>query len=105
MAALSLNPNNTFDNVNRVRCFNHTINLAVKALLRPFQPLVRRDGTTASLEIDDFDLPDLVDASEDEEEGNTEEDEEDEDIPMTEEEREAAFQEMDSVKTCLSKVS
>jgi hypothetical protein len=105
MAALSLNPNNTFDNVNRVRCFNHTINLAVKALLHPFQPLVRRDGTTASLEIDDFDLPDLVDASEDEEEGNTEEDEEDEDIPMTEEEREAAFQEMDSVKTCLSKVS
>jgi hypothetical protein len=56
------------------------------------------------LEIDDFDLPDLVDASEDEE-GNTEDDEEDEDIPMTEEEREAAFQEMDSVKTCLSKVS
>ncbi|KAJ7189126.1 hypothetical protein C8R46DRAFT_831542, partial [Mycena filopes] len=29
MAALGLNPNNTYTDVNRVRCLNHTINLAV----------------------------------------------------------------------------
>ncbi|KAJ7192442.1 hypothetical protein GGX14DRAFT_304208, partial [Mycena pura] len=27
--ALANNPNNSFDAVNRVRCFNHTLNLAV----------------------------------------------------------------------------
>ncbi|KAJ7830804.1 hypothetical protein B0H14DRAFT_1189647, partial [Mycena olivaceomarginata] len=39
---LSSNPNNTFDEANRVRCFNHT---AVKSLLRPFQTTTRREGS------------------------------------------------------------
>lgn len=35
-ASLAINPNNTFEEPNRVRCFNHTLNLAVKSLLKPF---------------------------------------------------------------------
>ncbi|KAF7372915.1 Dimer-Tnp-hAT domain-containing protein [Mycena sanguinolenta] len=36
--ALASNPNNDFESVNRVRCFAHTLNLAVSAFLRPFTP-------------------------------------------------------------------
>jgi hypothetical protein len=105
--ALSNNPNNGFEEVNRVRCFNHTVNLAVKALLRPFQT-TRRDGTKDSLDVSDFDLPDLVDATEgneDEDEVEEGEDEEDTEIAMTEEERALAFAQTEEVKTCLSKVT
>ena len=35
-ASLARNPNNTFQEPNHVRCFNHTLNLAVKSLLKPF---------------------------------------------------------------------
>jgi hypothetical protein len=31
-------PNNSFDAINRVHCFCHTLNLSVKAFLRPFDP-------------------------------------------------------------------
>jgi hypothetical protein len=105
MTALSNNPNNRFEGINRVRCFNHTINLAVKALLRPFQTTTRRDGTTASLDIDDFDLPELVSVDELDGDAGTEElDGEDGNVPMSDEERELALAQMDAVKTCLSKV-
>jgi len=105
MTALSNNPNNIFSEVNRVRCFNHTINLAVKSLLRPFQIITRRDGSTASLDLDDFDLPDLESVSHDSDDEENDSDDEDEEIPMTEEEQEIAFGQMEAVKTCLSKVA
>lgn len=58
--------------VNRVRCFNHTIQLAVKALLRPFSA-----GLTASS--DDDDLPELEDINDAFEEDTDDEDEDEAD--------------------------
>jgi hypothetical protein len=58
---------NSFNIVNRVRCFNHTIQLACKAILHPF--------TAGTITADDDDddtssdgLPDLEDVSNDEDE-------------------------------------
>jgi hypothetical protein len=105
LTALSNNPNNQFEGINHVRCFNHTINLAVKALLRLFQTTTRHDGSTALLDIDDFDLLELVSVDGLDENADAEElDGEDGDIPMGDEECELAFAKMDAVKTCLSKV-
>jgi hypothetical protein len=36
--SLGDSPNNSFEAVNRVRCYNHTLNLSVQAFLRPFSP-------------------------------------------------------------------
>ncbi|KAJ7736794.1 hypothetical protein B0H14DRAFT_3516454 [Mycena olivaceomarginata] len=76
---LALDPNNSYEAVNRVRCFNHTLNLAVKSFLRPFLPpekMKKAGATTAPTpsednvsdvlndldeDIDD-DMPDLADA-------------------------------------------
>ncbi|KAJ7577822.1 hypothetical protein C8J56DRAFT_798148, partial [Mycena floridula] len=58
------NLNNSFTAPNRVRCFNHTLNLSVKSLLRPFQRPVRHDGTEIIPDIDDFEMPDLEELDE-----------------------------------------
>ncbi|KAJ6614963.1 hypothetical protein B0H10DRAFT_1802167, partial [Mycena sp. CBHHK59/15] len=79
--ALGENPNNSFDTVNRVRCFNHTLNLAVKAFLKPFDLPEKKkkpvndaasthssDSDNDNDDLNDFalededDLPDLADA-------------------------------------------
>ncbi|KAJ6609142.1 hypothetical protein B0H10DRAFT_2300711, partial [Mycena sp. CBHHK59/15] len=40
---------NDFDGVNRVRCFNHTMNLAVKSFMRPFQPRPKKKDASGNL--------------------------------------------------------
>ncbi|KAJ7576300.1 hypothetical protein C8J56DRAFT_758721, partial [Mycena floridula] len=50
---LSNRPENSFKAVNQVRCFNHTLNLAVKSLLRPFQRPAMKDGTKVTYNEDD----------------------------------------------------
>ncbi|KAJ7430554.1 hypothetical protein FB451DRAFT_944170, partial [Mycena latifolia] len=37
------NPKNSFDEVNRIRCFNHTLQLSAKGLLRPFSKSSQED--------------------------------------------------------------
>jgi len=46
---------NSFNISNHIRCFNHTIQLSAKALLKPFTKCV------SSMTADDDDLPDLED--------------------------------------------
>jgi hypothetical protein len=59
MEALAL-LDNTYDEDNQVRCFNHTLQLSTKTLLKPFNAAfgskIRDDN-----EIDDSDLPALPD--------------------------------------------
>jgi hypothetical protein len=43
--SLGDSPNNSFEAVNRVRCYNHTLNLAVQAFLRPFSPPPPKKGS------------------------------------------------------------
>jgi hypothetical protein len=74
---------NSFDAVNRVRCFNHTLQLSAKTLLRPFNAGMAstkaRDEDNASDEDEgDDDMPDLV-ALEQEDDENDENKDEDED--------------------------
>lgn len=42
--SLAGNPNNTFKEPNRVCCFNHILNLAVKSLLKPFGSEKKQQG-------------------------------------------------------------
>jgi hypothetical protein len=56
---------NSFDVVNRVRCFNHTIQLACKALLRPFAS----SNPPAADDNESDGLPDLEDVSDDSSDG------------------------------------
>ncbi|KAG6818456.1 hypothetical protein H0H92_002715, partial [Tricholoma furcatifolium] len=51
---------NSFSGVNRVRCFNHTLNLAVKALLRPF-------SCKAEDDTDSEQMPELMEVDEEDE--------------------------------------
>lgn len=119
--ALGANPNNSFDPVNRVRCFNHTLNLAVKAFLVPFAPPEKKKTgndksatsspddddddtmTDFALEEDD-DLPDLADVSF----SDGPDQDNDEDISawdeLGDEERVELLKETDSVKVVISNV-
>jgi hypothetical protein len=70
---------NSFELKNRVRCFNHTLQLSVKTLLRPFNAGLGKateDGTC-----DDVDnlLSQGIDDDDEEDDEEDEEDEEDED--------------------------
>ena len=61
------NLNNSFDSVNRVRCFNHTLQLSVKTLIKPFNVGM---GKTTEANIDDMPaLEDFEDDNTDEENG------------------------------------
>ncbi|KAJ7769749.1 hypothetical protein B0H14DRAFT_2402475, partial [Mycena olivaceomarginata] len=42
--SLGDSPNNSFEAVNRIRCYNHTLNLAVQAFLRPFSSPKKKGG-------------------------------------------------------------
>ncbi|KAK7017583.1 ribonuclease H-like domain-containing protein, partial [Favolaschia claudopus] len=103
---LSDNPNNSFVAPNRVRCFNHTLNLSARSLLRPFQKTVRRDGTEVSYSLADFEVPELEDEELDGE-GETADDSDDEEdilVTMSEEERELALGQMEAVREVISKL-
>jgi hypothetical protein len=43
--SLGDSPNNSFEAVNRVRCYNHTLNLSVQAFLCPFSPPPPKKGS------------------------------------------------------------
>lgn len=60
---------NSFDQVNRIRCFNHTMQLSVKALLRPFALIAGNDrGDLTDVVTVDDDMPDLEEIKDDEDE-------------------------------------
>lgn len=101
---------NTFEELNRVQCFNHTLQLSEKALLKPFY-------STGSLETNDEidDGMPALQAVDDEEEGDEgddesemdDEDQEEEEDPLSalnNDEREALIQNVEAVHTTLMKV-
>ena len=109
---------NSFNQVIQVCCFNHTMQLSAKALLKPFNgPMVTDDDdldvNTASSD-DNDDLPALEDLDGDENNDNDDEgsddkgnDDEEEDMLeiMDANERDALFENMAIVQTTLDKVS
>jgi hypothetical protein len=58
---------NSFNEENHVRCFNHTLQLSAKTLLRPFNPALGKDAEDDSDGSQD-DLPDMEDDDSEEEE-------------------------------------
>ena len=65
---------NLFELCNRVRCFNHMIQLAAKALLRPLNPGITGNDDEGGSDTDDgSDCPPLVVEDESDEEGEEEE--------------------------------
>jgi len=111
---------NSFNETNRVRCFNHTLQLSAKALLKPFSGPTVTDNddldVNAGSSDDDNDLPALEDLENNDEEidndgnegsnneGNDEEEEDELEI-LDDEEREALLENMAVVQTTLDKVS
>ncbi|KAG6806116.1 hypothetical protein H0H92_012625, partial [Tricholoma furcatifolium] len=95
---------NSFDSVNRVRCFNHTLQLSVKALLHPFS------SSDDDKDSDTNDMPELeaLDDEEgeddEEEEGANDEDNEDPFDDLSEDERAELLESTKTVRTILSKV-
>ncbi|KAJ6611820.1 hypothetical protein B0H10DRAFT_2223745 [Mycena sp. CBHHK59/15] len=119
--ALDVSPNNNFESENHVRCFNHSLNLAAKVFLRPFDPAPKKKsgddaaGTSPEdiidmsdpdlvLEEDLDELPDLV-AVLDSEDAESESDEEDAvwDELMAEE-RQSLLGQAQAVKLIISRV-
>jgi hypothetical protein len=70
---------NTFDEENRVRCFNHTLQLSAKALLKPFNIGLSGKAADDNNELTPDDDGNLVTSVDDEGDEGDEEDEEDED--------------------------
>lgn len=119
---LAENPNNTFEATNRVRCYNHTLNLSVKALLKPFGVEKKRrtgkhtgDGTDLEEEVNvdpdsdvgEDDLPDLVDVS-DSDDSNGDDDEQEEDDmdefdKLDESEKARVLNDTEEVRSVISK--
>lgn len=108
---------NSFDDVNRVRCFNHTMQLSARALLKPFNTPAREDddGASSGDQVDNVedDIDDVfTDEDSDEEDEDAVEDAEIDDY----EEEEDPFEALDdeskdqllgntaAVRTTLSKV-
>ena len=65
---------NTFEKENRVRCFNHTLQLSAKALLKPFNTAFSRATTDDDVALQDVDDDELALYEDDEERGDEEED-------------------------------
>lgn len=117
---LDADPNNTFESVNRVRCFNHTLNLACKSLLKPFgaektaapSNEAGDDGDESGPVDDDVDndtcdsLPDLADVSDSGDDGEQEDDEdvEDEFEKLSDQAREDILLQTQEVRSIISKV-
>lgn len=83
---------NSFERCNRVRCFAHTLNLAAKAILKPFYPRPKRNDAEPDSELpvvseeeddDEEDIPELESVSDDGEDqdwgDDVDEDDEEED--------------------------
>ena len=107
---------NVFDKVNRVRCFNHTMQLSAKALLKPFSGAAvdKDDGDKASDDNNDVLLDDVSDEEEGDQHGdddnnnnNNNNNEDDDDIlnKLSDEEREDLLGSMAAVRATLDKAS
>jgi TATA-binding protein-associated factor Taf7 len=108
---------NTFDEENRVRCFNHTLQLSAKALLKPFNIGLSRKATDNDNEItqdDDSDLATFEDEGEQEDEDGEEEeadevDDEDDNIneleELSEDKQNQVLEETAVVRETVTKVS
>jgi hypothetical protein len=108
---------NTFDKDNRVRCFNHTLQLSAKALLKPFniglsgkmtddddEITQDDDGILATFEDDEEGEED----KEDKEEADNEDDEDDnidELEALSEDEQKRVLEETAAVRNAVTKVS
>ncbi len=66
---------NSFVLEHRVRCFNHTLQLAAKTLLRPFNARLGKAN-------DEENIDDLLDLDLDEDEDEDDDNEDDEDLPL-----------------------
>jgi hypothetical protein len=93
---------NSFDEVNRVRCFNHTIQLSAKAMLRcfsrtPEEDIEKEDPDMPDLEgasvCDDDDEDLLLDGAEDSGDDDDDDDDDDKSVPEDEEDEEDAMRE------------
>ena len=75
---------NSFQEENHIRCFNHTLQLSAKALLCPFNPALGKDADTNCNGGED-DLLDMEDDNSeddnDDEDKEDKEDKEDDDLP------------------------
>ncbi|KAH7910435.1 hypothetical protein BJ138DRAFT_1126854 [Hygrophoropsis aurantiaca] len=99
---------NSFEAVNRVRCFNHTLQLAAKALLKPFTSALSKDigdGTTE----DTGDCPPLIldddtDFDDDTEHGDDIEDNIDELAELDPADRQQLLVDTANVKTTIAKI-
>ena len=105
---------NTFEKENRVRCFNHTLQLSAKALLKPFNIGLSGKATDDDDELTQDDDNDLAMVENDEDEGNKEEqaDEDDDDDDnidelekLSEDEQNRVLQETTVVRETITKVS
>lgn len=129
-SSLSSMTTNLFEEINRVRCFNHTMQLSAKALLSPFNtnmdkskdtdekaPSDKENGSDEDIPADptpvnadtspaDEDMPDLEDTDADEvdNEDGEEDDEDDELENLTEEQRAKLLEDTKSVRFTLTKV-
>jgi len=99
---------NSFDAANRVRCFNHTIQLSVKALLKPFSASPKDNNESNN---DDEDLeegPEIhYEDPEDDRSNDNDNDEQEEEDPLDEldeEAREQLLEDTVAVRTTLNKV-
>ena len=109
---------NSFEDVNQVRCFNHTMQLSAKALLKPFNSMASgRDPDDSEIPSDNDNSPVLEHISDDElepdEQGEYEDGDEDEmedkdkDVVLamlSDEEREVLLENTAVVHTTLDKV-
>lgn len=109
--------NNSYEEDNHVRCFNHTVQLSAKTLLAPFNPALSSSVPLDGVEENDLDLDEIpelegVSDSEDEEEdtpGSDSEDGDDEEdsndfTELTEEEREEILTKTAAVRETVTKV-
>jgi hypothetical protein len=111
------NMDNSFEQVNRVRCFNHTLQLSSKALLKPFNAGIAGKPDDEPVDCEDDDMPSLVDVDDEDENGDNDdgtdehEDEngmEDDGIDeldnLSEEERAQLLADTAAIRTMVSKV-
>jgi hypothetical protein len=106
---------NSFDLANHIRCFNHTIQLSAKALVKPFTTCISSvtsddDEMPVLEEIDDEETDDDADAEvggieEEEMAGDDMDDGVDELEELSEDERTKILEETAAVKETITKVS
>jgi hypothetical protein len=105
---------NSFEEVNRVRCFNHTLQLSSRSLLKPFNVGLAKVPDDEVVDGEDDDMPSLEDIDDEDEdedgedEAANEERSDDDGIDeleeLTEEERAQLLADTAAVRTMVTKV-